>query len=381
MNLLKKLVLTNEELAISKDNQNRLRESELRFSHLVEITDEMIASFNLRGKILSTNRSWRENMGYSEESVKELTLKDIIAPEFYHRAKNNLNQLNEGITLNNESWVFRTAKGEDIYVEGSIVPILENGKMKGSQSFFRNITERKNEELLKEKVTNDLIKRMHENEQFCYIVSHNLRTPVANILGLIAVMKEESISDRIKENAINELLVSSEKLDKVIKDLNNILDVKQDEQVSKELVNFNELVSEVFENLNKIINREKIIIKTNFEALNEFPGYKIYLYSIFYNLISNSVKYQRKDVNSELIITSELQSNKLILRFIDNGMGIDLTEHGTKVFGLYKRFHPKIAGRGVGLYMVKTHVEKLGGKISIKSEINIGTEITIEFEI
>jgi len=62
-------------------------------------------------------------------------------------------------------------------------------------------------------------------------------------------------------------------------------------------------------------------------------------------------------------------------------MGIDLQKRGEQVFGLYKRFHTHIEGKGMGLFMVKTQVQRLGGKISIKSEVNKGTQFNIEFEI
>ena len=80
-------------------------------------------------------------------------------------------------------------------------------------------------------------------------------------------------------------------------------------------------------------------------------------------------------------IKSHLAKDKLVLIFTDNGMGIDLKKRGEQVFGLYKRFHTNIEGKGMGLFMVKTLVETLGGKISIKSEVNKGTEFKIEFEI
>jgi signal transduction histidine kinase len=104
------------------------------------------------------------------------------------------------------------------------------------------------------------------------------------------------------------------------------------------------------------------------------------LYSVFYNLISNSIKYCQKGVSCIIAIKSKLEKNKLTLIFKDNGMGIDLEKKGDQVFGLYKRFHTNIDGKGVGLFMVKTQVEALGGKISITSGVNKGTTFKIEFE-
>jgi signal transduction histidine kinase len=104
------------------------------------------------------------------------------------------------------------------------------------------------------------------------------------------------------------------------------------------------------------------------------------LYSIFYNLIHNSIKYRQPGLPCVIQIRSRLLKEGVQLVFKDNGIGIDLKKRGEQVFGLYKRFHPAIEGKGMGLFMVKTQVEALGGKISISSEPNKGTEFTIEFE-
>jgi signal transduction histidine kinase len=107
---------------------------------------------------------------------------------------------------------------------------------------------------------------------------------------------------------------------------------------------------------------------------------KSYLYSIFYNLISNSIKFRQKQVPCIIEIKSNLLKNNVELIFTDNGMGIDLKKKGDHIFGLYKRFHPHTEGKGMGLFMVKTQVETLSGKISIESEVNKGTQFRIEFE-
>ncbi|MBK9016545.1 MAG: hypothetical protein IPM82_22095 [Saprospiraceae bacterium] len=109
---------------------------------------------------------------------------------------------------------------------------------------------------------------------------------------------------------------------------------------------------------------------------------KSYLNSIFYNLISNSIKYRQPDLAPVIEIKARLVQNKLTLTFKDNGLGIDLDKKSEQVFGLYKRFHPETAeGKGMGLFMVKTQVETLGGKINVASEVHKGTEFNIEFDL
>jgi signal transduction histidine kinase len=109
---------------------------------------------------------------------------------------------------------------------------------------------------------------------------------------------------------------------------------------------------------------------------------KSYMQSIFYNLISNSVKYRQPNLAPVIEIKSRKRQNKIELSFRDNCMGIDLTKNGDQVFGLYKRFHTnEIQGKGIGLFMVKTQVEAIGGTISVHSEVNKGTEFKIEFDL
>ncbi len=170
------------------------------------------------------------------------------------------------------------------------------------------------------------------------------------------------------------------KLDEVIKDLNYVLQVKTQLSEKKELVTFSKLVSDIQISIQAMIIKENATISCDFTEVPEMMTIKSYLHSIFYNLISNSIKYRQLDIPILIEIKSQFINNKIILLFKDNGMGIDLEKQNDRIFGLYKRFHIHEAeGKGMGLYMVKTQVESIGGSISIKSEVNKGTEFRIEF--
>ena len=130
-----------------------------------------------------------------------------------------------------------------------------------------------------------------------------------------------------------------------------------------------------------MLKDKEIRITGNFSGAEEIVTIKSYIYSIFHNLISNSIKYRQNGVQTIIEITSVKIKNKLLLKFKDNGLGFDLKKNGGEVFGLYKRFHYHVEGKGMGLFMVKTQVQSLGGKISLASEAGNGSEFTIEFEI
>ena len=245
---------------------------------------------------------------------------------------------------------------------------------------IQDVTERKLAEIERTKIVNDLMLRNKDLEQFAYIISHNLRAPVANILGVTTELNHSTISKEERELLKAGLRESVLKLDNVIKDLNIILQSKQEISETRKKVLFSEIVNDIQLSIKNVIENNNIEIQTDFAEVNQLVTLKSYIYSIFYNLISNSIKYRQKQIPSKITIKSYLENDKIILLFTDNGMGIDLKRKGDQVFGLYKRFHHEIEGKGMGLYMVKTQVETLGGKISIESEVNVGTKFKIELE-
>ena len=268
---------------------------------------------------------------------------------------------------------------DESWSEISFHPIRKNEEVIGTACNARDITARILAELERGKITTDLIQRNKDLEQFAYIVSHNLRAPVANILGATSELKDPGLSTEDKEILSAGLHESVVKLDNVVKDLGQILQVKRGTAETPEKVCFSKLVDDIKISIKKSIEKDNVEIKCDFSEIDEFLVLKSYLHSIFYNLISNSLKYRRQQVACVIEITSHRLQKTIELVFTDNGMGIDLQKRGEQVFGLYKRFHPNIVGKGMGLFMVKTQVEAIGGKIAIKSEVDKGTEIKIEF--
>ncbi|WP_187261371.1 PAS domain S-box protein [Pontibacter beigongshangensis] len=245
---------------------------------------------------------------------------------------------------------------------------------------FQDLTEQILAQKEKDKMTADLTERNKDLQQFNYIISHNLRAPVVNILGLTNLINNLAPGSQQFLDCLSGIRVSVLRLDEVIKDLNSILQVRQEINEAKEYVCLAELVHDVEAILSNRIQHEKATIHTAFKRLDKMYTLKSYLYSIFYNLISNSIKYRKPDQPPVITISGEVAGDKVRLVFQDNGLGIDLAKYGDKVFGLYKRFHFHTEGKGMGLFMVKTQVEILGGRISVESEDNKGTTFTLEFE-
>jgi PAS domain S-box-containing protein len=245
-----------------------------------------------------------------------------------------------------------------------------------------DVTSRKMLELHEKKVTADLIQRKNELEQFTYIISHNLRAPVANLLGISNMLDSDYDHEADERALIKGVKTSVEKLDNIIADLNQIIQLKQSivDKIGK--VSLKRIVEDIKISISNTITSSGVDIKCSFREIESIYTVNSLMYSIFFNLISNSIKYRQADILPVIEITSIKTATHFELIFKDNGVGIDLEKKGNMLFGLYKRFHTELAeGKGMGLFMVKTHVETLGGTISIESAVNRGTQFTIKFEL
>ncbi|MDF2437782.1 MAG: domain S-box protein [Bacteroidota bacterium] len=256
----------------------------------------------------------------------------------------------------------------------------KNGTPVAIHGIVLDVTERLIAEAERERIIVSLVEKSKKLEQFTFIVSHNLRAPVAQILGLSHVLKN-SITDTDRLRSEQFLFIATERLDLILKDLNKILDVKSEVSEHKEPVFFNELVHDITGSISKVVEREHVRIETNFNSVDRILSVKSYLYSIFYNLILNSIKYKQRNKPPLIKITSGRERQKIKIVFQDNGIGIDLLKHGEKIFGLYQRFNLDGDGQGLGLYMVKIQVEALGGSIRVESKEGEGTEFIIELPV
>ena len=287
-------------------------------------------------------------------------------------------------TFNNYNTAIATQKSigfEDFYytfekwLEVSIFP-----SEFGLSIYFKDITERKLAELhlmeLNETLqahTKDLIVVNRELEQFSYIVSHNLRAPVANIIGLAEELSDESYDPETKLLFTDSLKISASMLNEVITDLNSVVQIKNEVTHRKEIVNLDQLTQTILATINHIVVKDDVQVICDFAKYKELLAAKSYLHSIIYNLISNAIKYKRHSVPPVIHIESIPFPDGVEIKITDNGMGIDLEKKSDEIFKMYKRFHSHVEGKGIGLFMVKTQVEILGGTISVESEVGKGS--------
>lgn len=274
-----------------------------------------------------------------------------------------------------------TKKKEEYYVRFSMIPIFNNeGIISHWISIQRDITDEKKLETEKEHLIRELTQNNKDLKQFSYITSHNLRAPLSNLIGLLNLIEDIPIENEELEEILTGFTKSTHLLNETINDLVKVIIIKDNPSMQKEEVSLKEVFENVFSQLSFQIELHKPIIKLKFDRVPLLNTNKAYIESILLNLLTNSIKYKSENRKLKISITAEQIDHKAILTFKDNGIGIDLERNRDKVFGLYQRFHNYPDSKGLGLYLVKSQVETMGGTISIDSEVNKGTTFTITFK-
>jgi ligand-binding sensor domain-containing protein/signal transduction histidine kinase len=259
--------------------------------------------------------------------------------------------------------------------------LLEQNKelMKAKQMIDR---QRETLETEVESRTKELVHSMHQLERFAFMIAHNLRGPAARVLGLGAVLELMPLKTVSTEEAdiICKLIHATHELDTVIRDMGQIIDINNNRNHILTKVVLAEEMEKVQIQLAGEIERLQAIIKTDFTDAPAVFAYEPYVFSVLYQLVSNSLKFRQLQSRPIVEVKSYTNGKYTRIEVKDNGLGIDLASYGEKIFSLYARFHLHVEGKGMGLCLVKTQVTALGGKIDVSSRVGEGTTFTIDLK-
>ncbi|GEM_PF-4129839 len=240
--------------------------------------------------------------------------------------------------------------------------------------------QRLSSEAEKEKIrVEELEKINRELEQFAYVSSHDLKSPLVNMAGIIQMMEMNGGINSDNALLLEKLKTSVSNMRHKITKLNEVIKYKKNLKIEPEEVSFLAMTQEVMRDLDTQIKESGVVVNTDFRSCEvvRFPA--VHLHHVLLNLMSNSIKYKRPEVPAIVNISSSIEEEQVALVFSDNGLGIDLRSYGSKLFGLFKRFHLSVEGDGIGLHTVKNIIEGYGGRIEVESEPNLGTTFTIYF--
>ena len=271
-----------------------------------------------------------------------------------------------------------TSKNEVFLVRAS--PYKTSKKeVKGVVFTFVEVTElRKIEDELIGKAK-ELERSNLELEQFAYVASHDLKAPISNLVALLNILETR---DGIQANCLpifEKVSESVERMNRTIRTLNEVITIKKNLDLEPDELSLNEVLKSVLSFIDDQVENANATINTNFEDGETVYFPEIHLRSILQNLITNAIKYRKENTPPVIDIESHLEDGQFSLWVTDNGRGINMKEYGKKLFGLFQRFHLDTEGKGIGLHIVKSIIEKYGGRIEVESKMNKGTTFKIYF--
>jgi PAS domain S-box-containing protein len=221
----------------------------------------------------------------------------------------------------------------------------------------------------------ELVKTNTELDRFVYSVSHDLRSPLTSILGLISFIEEDSREPDTLEQ-VKMIRESINRLDGFIK---NILSYSQNNRTGLETVQIpiQKTIKEIVNSVRNIKEAKGILFQIDIDEQQPFYSDWQRFNTIMENLISNAIKYHTNEATGRYLnVTGTADSEELKLRISDNGIGIDALYHD-KIFDMFYRLSSKTFGSGFGLYIVKETLEKMQGNIEVQSEKGVGSTFII----
>lgn len=210
---------------------------------------------------------------------------------------------------------------------------------------------------------------------FTYIISHNIRSHVANIIGIL------NISEDLDDNkiALEMIQESTSGLAETLNHLNEIISIQAHTSLPITELNIVNEVSRVIQSIQVLNSDADATISYQFDPQQLLKTNPAYFESIILNLITNAYKYRSPNRALEINLGLQDQGEYKVLTFKDNGIGINLDKHKDQLFGLYKTFHKNKDARGLGLYIVRTQIEAMKGKIEVDSTVDEGTVFSLYF--
>lgn len=243
----------------------------------------------------------------------------------------------------------------------------------------KEIEDRKNIERQLANRAEELMRSNADLEQFAYVASHDLKAPIRNITSFVQLL-ERRMAPHLDDNCrdyMNFIVSGVKQINNLIDDLLQYARVGQKE-VQLDMVDFNDVLKQVFENLFSLIEERKVMVHySNLPVLRANPGQMVQL---FQNIIENAIKFVKPGQTPVVFIQAErVDADCFQFAIQDNGIGI-APDYKDKVFAIFQRLYPdsQDSGTGIGLAICKRIIERHKGRIWVESEEGKGSRFVFE---
>lgn len=337
-----------------------------------------IAILTLDGDWIKVNDSMSNMLGYSKNELYNMKMEDIIFRDDLGVHAIKYERLMQGnIDRYRVMQRYFHKDGSVIWFLISVSLITAvNGKPTQMIWQFADITSRKlNQDKLKLmlRVVRDQNERL---SSFADIITHNLRSHSGNLTSIKGFIEDEFSYMKNNENFIM-LSKAIENLEETVSHLTEVAKIQPVNTKELQTLNLYDYVEKAIYNVAAIARNTNTNIINDVSEDHFISGVPAYVDSIVLNFLTNAIKYRSDERVPQVELNSIEENEFIVLKIADNGMGIDLEKYGDKLFQLYKTFHTNRDSLGLGLFITKNHIESMGGKVEVTSEVNVGTEFSI----
>jgi PAS domain S-box-containing protein len=219
-------------------------------------------------------------------------------------------------------------------------------------------------------------------DNFIYTASHDLKAPISNIEGLLDALLVELPTDTVQSEPVQPILHlmqdSVNRFKRTIEQLTDVSKLQKEHGRPTASVDVATVVHDVRLDLDPLIQSTGGQLTVDVAAEPNVLFSEKNLRSVVFNLLSNGLKYRSPDRPPHIALRTWSEGEYTVLEVEDNGLGLDANSK-RRLFGMFQRFHDHVEGSGIGLYMVKKMVENAGGRISVRSELGVGTAFLVYF--
>lgn len=374
------------DLTAQQRAEQALRESNERFRYALKATTDALYDWDVAADTLFWGEGFEELFGYqlARNPTPFSQWSANVHPDDAARTVDDLRHtaLHTDRPRWQQEYRFRRADGTWAHVFDRGYLLRDAGgravRMIGA---MQDVSERKAAEQRQQQLARELFQQNADLQQFTYLVSHNLRAPLANATGFAGLLGRLRPESAEFGQTVQHLHTSLRRVDEILRDLNTILTVRGNALLAEpEPVPLAQVLGEVTGLL------AADLAGSGGEVVDELPvalrvqGRKAYFHSIFYNLLTNAIKYRARGRALRVVVGACVAADGAVtLTVADNGSGFDAGRAGADAFQLYQRFHPGVPGRGIGLFLVKAHAESMGGRVAVASTVGEGTIFTLQF--